>query len=142
MAKVRILIVDDDTRFTDLLKGYLLTQERIGEVEVAADGREALDKLKASPFDVMTLDLIMPNIGWAVGFGAASCRLRRTGACRRRDLRASKRDDGSPLLRIGRTVLYGQAHRDGNTVQAHLEFAGRGSGKRRHDAGCASAEIV
>lgn len=62
MAKVRILIVDDDTRFTDLLKGYLLTQERIGEVEVAADGREALDKLKASPFDVMTLDLIMPNM--------------------------------------------------------------------------------
>ncbi len=61
MNKLRILLVDDDTRFTDLLKGYLLTEERVGCVDTAADGREALDKLKDGHYDLLTLDLIMPN---------------------------------------------------------------------------------
>lgn len=59
--KLRILLVDDDTRFTDQMKGYFATEERIGEIDVASDGREALQKLKDKPYDVMTLDLIMPN---------------------------------------------------------------------------------
>ena len=61
MSKLRILLVDDDTRFTDLMKGYLLTEERVGEVDTAADGREALERLKDKHYDLMTLDLIMPN---------------------------------------------------------------------------------
>ena len=61
MSKLRILLVDDDTRFTDLMKGYLLTEERVGEVDTAADGREALERLRDRHYDLMTLDLIMPN---------------------------------------------------------------------------------
>ncbi len=59
--KLRILLVDDDSRFTDQMKGYLATEDRIGEIDVAADGREALEMLKDRHYDLMTLDLIMPN---------------------------------------------------------------------------------
>ena len=59
--KLRILLVDDDSRFTDSMKGYLSTEDRIGEIDIASDGREALQKLKDKPYDLMTLDLIMPN---------------------------------------------------------------------------------
>ena len=62
MAKLRILLVDDDVRFTDMMKGYLLAEERVGEVDVAVDGREAMERLKDKPYDLMTLDLIMPNM--------------------------------------------------------------------------------
>ena len=59
--KLRILLVDDDSRFTESMKGYLSTEDRIGEIDIAADGREALRMLKDKPYDLMTLDLIMPN---------------------------------------------------------------------------------
>ena len=62
MGKLRILLVDDDTQFTDQMKGFLLTEERVGEVDTAADGREALMKLRDKPYDLITLDLIMPNM--------------------------------------------------------------------------------
>ena len=61
MGKLRILLVDDDTNFTDMMKGYLTAEEHIGEVDTATDGREALEKLKDKPYDLITLDLIMPN---------------------------------------------------------------------------------
>ena len=62
MAKYKVLLVDDNTQFTDMMKGYLGAQDRFSEVDTAADGREALDKLKEKRYDVMTLDLIMPNV--------------------------------------------------------------------------------
>lgn len=62
MAKFRVLLVDDNREFIDLMKGYLSAQERTLEVDVASDGREALEFLKTKPYDVMTLDLIMPNM--------------------------------------------------------------------------------
>ncbi len=61
---VRVLVVDDEEslRFmlTDMLskEGYVVT--------TAADGAEAIEKLGAGQFDVMLLDLIMPNVS---GFG-------------------------------------------------------------------------
>ena len=61
MGKLRILLVDDDANFIDMMKGYLTAKEQFGEVDTAADGREALEKLKDKPYDLMTLDLIMPN---------------------------------------------------------------------------------
>ncbi|MBQ4423905.1 MAG: sporulation transcription factor Spo0A [Clostridia bacterium] len=62
MTKIRVLLVDDDTRFTDLVKGYLSTEERFGEIDVASDGEEALAKLRDRHYDLMALDLIMPNV--------------------------------------------------------------------------------
>ena len=62
MAKYRVLLADDNSRFTDMMKGYLLAQENISEVDTAADGKEALQLLKDKRYDVLTLDLIMPNV--------------------------------------------------------------------------------
>ena len=62
MAKYRILLADDNSRFTDTLRGYLLAQESVSEVDVAADGKEALQLLKDKRYDVLSLDLIMPNV--------------------------------------------------------------------------------
>ena len=62
MTKIRVLLVDDDTLFTDLVKGYLSTEERFGEIDVASDGEEALAKLRDRHYDLMALDLIMPNV--------------------------------------------------------------------------------
>ena len=62
MSKFRVLLVDDNKEYTDPIKGYLSSQERVQEVDVAADGREALELLKRKPYDVMTLDLILPNL--------------------------------------------------------------------------------
>ena len=62
MAKYRVLLADDNSRFTDTMKGYLLAQENIASVDTAADGKEALQLLKDNRYDVLTLDLIMPNV--------------------------------------------------------------------------------
>ena len=61
MAKYKALLIDDNTQFTEMVKGYLLSQDRFSEVDTAQDGREALKKLREKTYDVMTLDLIMPN---------------------------------------------------------------------------------
>ena len=56
-----LLIVEDheDTRIT--LRDYL---EEFGfHVDTAADGQEALEKLRARPFDLVLTDLNMPRIG-------------------------------------------------------------------------------
>ena len=37
MAKFRVLLVDDNREFIDLMKGYLSAQERTLEVDVASD---------------------------------------------------------------------------------------------------------
>jgi DNA-binding response OmpR family regulator len=56
----RILVVDDepDSRFSL----QLLLSGRGYEVEEAEDGEVALGKLNASPFDLVILDLLMPNL--------------------------------------------------------------------------------
>ena len=63
--KKRVLVVDDEPDFVDLVKQYL---EQAGfEVEVAYDGVEGLEKVKANPPDVIVLDVMMPEKdGYAV----------------------------------------------------------------------------
>lgn len=57
---MRILVVDDDTILANLLK---LTLELDGfEVAVAHDGGAGLAKLKEEDFDLVILDLVMPNM--------------------------------------------------------------------------------
>jgi len=62
MAKYRILLADDDSSLTDIMKGYLLAQENIAEVDAAADGHQALELLRDKRYDALVLDLIMPNV--------------------------------------------------------------------------------
>jgi CheY-like chemotaxis protein len=57
----RILVVDDEEGIRLLYKEEL--EEEGYEIELAAGGEEALEKLKKSRPDVVTLDLKMPGVG-------------------------------------------------------------------------------
>lgn len=58
MEKKRILLVDDDPDFVDAVKSVV---EKAGyDVEVAYDGREALEKVAARMPDLIILDVMMP----------------------------------------------------------------------------------
>jgi len=61
MSDARILVVDDneDNRFTLVRR---LKRSGYEHVEVAIDGREALAKLGSEPFDLMLLDIMMPEM--------------------------------------------------------------------------------
>ena len=58
-----ILVVDDDPVLRDVVS-WALEGEGYG-VETAANGREALDKVRRDPPDAIVLDLVMPTMdGW------------------------------------------------------------------------------
>jgi two-component system alkaline phosphatase synthesis response regulator PhoP len=63
--KIRILVVDDEPDFVSIVQMNL---EKEGfEVEVAYEGMEALEKVKANPPDAIVLDVMMPEMdGYAV----------------------------------------------------------------------------
>src|SRR3990167_7067996 len=56
----RILVVEDDLflreLYTDILRGEGY------EVESAADGEQALEKMKVGGYDIVLLDIIMPKM--------------------------------------------------------------------------------
>lgn len=57
--KKRILVVDDEPDFVSIVKKNL---EKSGyEVEVAYDGVEGIQKVKANPPDAIVLDVMMPE---------------------------------------------------------------------------------
>ena len=57
--KKRILVVDDEPDFASIVQANL---EKEGfEVEVAYDGVEGLEKVKANPPDAVVLDVMMPE---------------------------------------------------------------------------------
>jgi len=67
-VKKKILVVDDEPDQCALVRRIL---ERAGyEVEVAYDGRECLDKVRANPPDAILLDVVMPEID-----GLAVCKM-------------------------------------------------------------------
>jgi DNA-binding response OmpR family regulator len=55
-----VLVVDDEVAIRDLLTRMLALAEY--EVETAADGRAALDHLRARPYDLLVADLRMPGM--------------------------------------------------------------------------------
>lgn len=62
MAK-RILVVDDETKLVNVLRGYL--EEAGYEVATASNGREALFAARDHRPDLIILDLMMPELdGW------------------------------------------------------------------------------
>jgi two-component system, OmpR family, response regulator len=60
MAKMRVLLVDDETEFVSALAERL--NLRGFEAQIAASGVEALRKIDASPPDVVLLDVVMPGL--------------------------------------------------------------------------------
>ena len=59
-ARPRILVVDDEASIRDLLAKTLALAEY--DVDTAADGRTALDRLRQETYDLLIADLKMPGI--------------------------------------------------------------------------------
>jgi DNA-binding NtrC family response regulator len=59
-SPIRVLVADDERNFTQVLKMELGREGYV--VDVAVDGREALGRLGASEYDVLVLDLKMPEV--------------------------------------------------------------------------------
>jgi two-component system alkaline phosphatase synthesis response regulator PhoP len=61
----RILVVDDEADFASIVQDNLISEGFA--VEIAYDGVEALEKVKANPPDAIILDVMMPRKnGYAV----------------------------------------------------------------------------
>ena len=66
MAKKSVLLVDDDAGFVDAVSAVLETRY---EVRTAANGREALAAIAATPPDIVVLDVMMDHL--SEGFDVA-----------------------------------------------------------------------
>ncbi|EOP79345.1 hypothetical protein IGM_06324 [Bacillus cereus HuB4-4] len=55
-----ILVVEDDQEIQELIKQFLMTQQYI--VEVASDGLEGMKQFNKQSFDLILLDVMMPNL--------------------------------------------------------------------------------
>jgi two-component system response regulator MprA len=82
---MRILVVDDEPAVRAALERALALERY--EVEVAADGREALERLAVAPPDAMVLDVAMPGID-----GLEVCRRLRAAGDRTPVLMLTARD--------------------------------------------------
>ena len=57
---MRVLVIDDNKEITDMLSFYLESLDGY-ECEVSNDGKEGLQAIKSTNFDVVILDLAMPE---------------------------------------------------------------------------------
>ena len=58
--KAKILVVEDDLNIQELICEFLKSQEY--EVDSANDGIEALNKFNSNEYDMIILDLMLPNL--------------------------------------------------------------------------------
>ncbi len=82
----RILVVDDEPAVQNALSRALALERY--DVAQAVDGREALERLGAAPFEVVILDISMPHID-----GLEVCRRLREGGDRTPVLMLTARED-------------------------------------------------
>src|SRR2546425_12692608 len=74
MGGSRVLVVEDDPRLASTLDRVLAAEGH--DVEVAADGNDALHRARERPFDLVVLDIMLPGLD-----GISVCRrLRSTGS--------------------------------------------------------------
>lgn len=66
MRNYQILVVEDDKEIQELIKQFLMTQNYI--VEIASDGLEGMKQFNKQSFDLILLDVMMPNLS---GFDVA-----------------------------------------------------------------------
>jgi excisionase family DNA binding protein len=59
-ARPRVLVVDDEASIRDLLQKTLALAEY--DVDLAPDGRTALERLRIIPYDLLITDLKMPGV--------------------------------------------------------------------------------
>jgi CheY-like chemotaxis protein len=57
----RILIVDDEQWVREVFRDFCALTDAF-EVDLASDGNQALEKVKSGDYDLVTLDLIMPEM--------------------------------------------------------------------------------
>ena len=81
----RVLVVDDEPAVRTVLERALRLDAY--EVELAEDGRSALDRLAAAPPDVVVLDVLMPHVD-----GLEVCRRLRAAGDRTPVLMLTARD--------------------------------------------------
>jgi len=62
MSLIRVLVVDDSAFARKVVRESLLTSPLIEVVGIARDGIDALEKIAEFQPDVITLDLVMPNL--------------------------------------------------------------------------------
>ena len=60
MANEKVLLVDDELEFTRVLSERM--KSRGVDVDIAASGREALEKVRDKSYDAIILDLSMPEM--------------------------------------------------------------------------------
>ncbi|MEJ9232068.1 response regulator transcription factor [Peribacillus butanolivorans] len=60
MRNYHILVVEDDQEIQELIKQFLMTQHYT--VEVASDGLEGMKQYNKQSFDLILLDVMMPNL--------------------------------------------------------------------------------
>ena len=59
---MKVLVCDDNKSFTNTISNFLATQSDIEEVDIALNGKEALEKILTVNYDVVLLDLVMPEL--------------------------------------------------------------------------------
>ncbi|QOS91171.1 MULTISPECIES: response regulator transcription factor [Bacillales] len=60
MRNYHILVVEDDQEIQELIKQFLMTQQYT--VEVASDGLEGMKQYNKQSFDLVLLDVMLPNL--------------------------------------------------------------------------------
>jgi len=61
MDKIKVLMIDDNVQLIEAVKEYFKSSKLVEVVSSANDGVEGLDKIEKEVYDVIILDLIMPN---------------------------------------------------------------------------------
>ena len=63
MEKIRVLMIDDNTNLVEMVKEYFTGHKKIEVTLTCKDGEEGLNTIlnKASEYDIILLDLVMPN---------------------------------------------------------------------------------
>lgn len=68
----RVLVVEDDASIRELLRLHLDLAGFV--IDEADEGKRALDRVRSEPFDLVLLDVMLPNLD-----GVSVCRAIRSG---------------------------------------------------------------
>jgi DNA-binding response OmpR family regulator len=91
----RILIVDDEEDIVSLVR--MILEDAGYDVSSAATGREALTRIKSSDYDLILLDIMMPQVsGWDILSELRSNAQTKNIPVALLTARASPRDDNRP----------------------------------------------